>query len=77
LTHKKISIKLVFGAVQTLMAFLAIVLALFLKFNIFNVQSSMSIPKDGLNFYIVILLAGGFVFVVSGIFQVYDWWESI
>jgi hypothetical protein len=77
LTPKKITVKLTFGAVQTLLAFLAIVLALFLEFNALNLQSSTGVPDDAVNFYVMILLALGFVSVVSGLFQVYDWWESI
>ena len=76
MTRKKITVKLVFGAVQALLALVAIVLALVLKFDLFNIQSSMSIPKNALNFYFVIFLFLGFVGVVSGLFQVYDWWES-
>jgi hypothetical protein len=76
LIRKKITVRLVFGAVQTLLAFLAIILALFLKFDVFDFQSSMNIPKDALNFDVVILLAFGFVSVVGGLFLVYDWWES-
>jgi hypothetical protein len=76
LIRKKITVRLVFGAVQTLLAFLAIVLALFLKFDAFDFQSSMNIPKDALNFYVVMLLALGFISVIGGLFLVYDWWES-
>ena len=76
MVSNEIIVKLVFGSVQTILALLAIILALFLKFNVFNVQSSMNIQIEGLNFYVMILLALGFVFAVSGLFLVYDWLES-
>jgi hypothetical protein len=76
LIRKKITVKLVFGAGQALLAFSFIVLALFLKFNLFNFQASMNIPNEALNFYVVILLALGFVLVVGGIFLVFDWVAS-
>jgi hypothetical protein len=58
------------------MAFSAIVLALLLKFDIFDFQFSTSISGDALNFYVLFLLILGFVSVVGGLFLVYDWWES-
>lgn len=73
--HKKFSVKLVFGAFQSLMAFSAIVLALLLKFDIFDFQSLTSISDEALNFYVLILLILGFVSVIGGLFLVYDWWE--
>jgi hypothetical protein len=76
LIKKKITVKLVFGAGQALLASSYIVLALFLKFNLLNVQASLSIPRAALNFYVVILLALGFVLVMGGLFLVFDWWES-
>jgi hypothetical protein len=76
LIKKKITAKLVFGVGQALLASSYIVLALLLKFNLFNVQASLSIPGDALNFYVVALLALGFVLVVGGLFPVFDWWES-
>lgn len=74
--NKKIAAKLVFGAGQALLASSYIVLALFLKFDVFNSQASLSVPADALNFYVVALLALGFVLVVGGLFLVFDCWES-
>jgi hypothetical protein len=76
LIKKKITVKLVFGVAQALLAFLYIFLALFLKSNVFNVQSSLSIAREVLNFYVLILLTLGFVLVIGGLFLVYGWWES-
>jgi hypothetical protein len=78
LIKKKITVKLVFGVAQAVLAFAYIVLALFLKFNVFNVQSSLSSAgaREVLNFYVSILLTLGVVLVVGGFFLVYDWWES-
>jgi ssDNA-specific exonuclease RecJ len=76
LIKTKILVKLVFGSVQTIFACLAIITAFLLKFDVSNVQSSMNIPNEELDFYVVIFLGLGFVFVVGGLFLVYDWWES-
>jgi hypothetical protein len=76
LIKKKITVKLVFGVAQAILAFLYIVLALFLKSNVFNVQSSLSIAREVLNFYVLILLTLGLVLVIGGLFLVYGWWES-
>jgi hypothetical protein len=76
LLKKKITVKLIFGAVQAFMGFLTVILALLLKFNVFNIQASTNISNDALNFYVAILLFLGFVSVLSGLFLAYDWWES-
>jgi hypothetical protein len=76
LIREKISLKLMFGAVQGLMSFSAIVLALILKFNIFNAQSSLNILQETLNFDVTILLLSGIIFLIAALFLIYDWWES-
>jgi hypothetical protein len=69
------TVKLLFGAGQALLASSYIVLAFFLKLDLFNIQASFSISADVLNFYVVILLVLGFVLGVGGLFLVFDWWE--
>ena len=76
LLKKKITIKLAFGALQFILALSTILVALLLKFNLFNLQSMLGDSLDCVNFYVVFLLAFGFVFVVSGFFLIYDWWEA-
>jgi hypothetical protein len=76
LIQKKITVKLIFGVAQALLASSCIVLALFLRSDLFNAQSSLSIGGEVLNFYVMILLALGLVLVLGGLFLVYDWWES-
>ena len=65
-----------FGSAQAVLAFGSIVLALLIIFDAFNIQSSMNIPKNSLNFYVIALIAIGFVFFIGGLFLIYDWWES-
>ena len=76
LLKKKITIKLAFGALQFILALSTILVALLLKFNLFNLQSMLGDSLDCVNFYVVFLIAFGFVFVVSGFFLIYDWWEA-
>ena len=73
---KKITIKLVFATAQSLMSFSAIVLALVLELDLLNVQSSINVSGEALNFYVLFLLIAGLVLLVGGIFLIYDWWES-
>ena len=75
MASKGFTVKLVFGGVQVFLAFLAIVFALSLKFDLLSVSSSMNIPQESLNFYVVILLVLGFISAIGGLFQVYDWWD--
>jgi ABC-type lipoprotein release transport system permease subunit len=65
-----------FGALQSAIAFVYIILALILSLNAFNVQSAFNITAEALNFDVAVLLAVGFVSLAGGLFLVYDWWES-
>jgi hypothetical protein len=73
---EKISLKLIFGVVQGLMSLSAIALALILKFNIFDAQSSLNILLETLNFDVAALLLVGIIFLIAALFLIYDWWES-
>ena len=73
---KKITIKLVFGSIQALSSLVAILLAILLRFNVFDMQAVLGTSVAAINFYIMFLLVFGFVFIVAGLFLVYDWWES-
>jgi hypothetical protein len=76
LLKKKISLKLAFGSIQVLLSFIAMLLAILLKFNAFNMQATFNTVVDDINFYVMFLLIFGFISVVSGLFLFYDWWES-
>jgi len=73
---KKITIKLVFGSIQVLLSLVAILLAILLRFNAFDMQVALNTSVAAINFYVMFLLVFGFVFIVAGLFLVYDWWES-
>ena len=72
----KITLRLIFGTVQTLLSLSAIAMALDLKFNIFHAQTIFNISQDALNYYIVLLMAFGIILLIGGLFLVYDWLES-
>jgi hypothetical protein len=74
--RKKVTVKFLFASVQSLLAFSAIILALLLRFNVLNSQQALNIPADAVNFYVVMLLIFGFVFIISGFFLIYEWWET-
>ena len=71
---KKVTVRLLFGALQTIMAIIAIFLAVFIQLNLFGLQSSMN--SETVNFYVLFLFAVGFVSAVGGLFIIYDWWEA-
>ena len=75
--REKISLKLILGAVQALMSFAAIVLALTLNFNVFDAQISLKIAQETVYFDVSMLLLIGIIFLIAGLFLVYDWWESL
>jgi hypothetical protein len=76
LNRTKIPVKLFFGATQTLISFSTIVLAVLVEFNFLNLQNSLNILNENLNFYVLVLFGIGIVFFVGGLFLVYDWWET-
>jgi len=76
LNRTKIPVKLLFGATQTLISFSTIVLAILVEFNFLNLQNSLNILNENLNFYVLVLFGIGLVFFVGGLFLVYDWWET-
>jgi hypothetical protein len=72
----KITVKFLFAATQSLIAFSALILAALLNFNLLNTQSSLKIPSQALSFYIVITIIFGVTFLISALFLIYDWWEN-
>jgi hypothetical protein len=76
LLRKKITAKLVFGSTQVLLSLVAILLAILLRFNAFDMQAALNVSITAINFYVLFLLVVGFIFVTAGLFLVYDWWES-
>ena len=71
----KITVEFLFAVIQSIFAVLALILSLLLYFNLLNVQSSLNIPNEALTFYIVMFLLFGFIFLSSGLFLIYEWYE--
>ena len=76
LVKKKIIAKFLFALVQSIFASFAIILAILMHFNFLSIQLLLIIPKEALNFYIAMFLLFGFVFLISGLFLIYEWWEN-
>jgi hypothetical protein len=72
----KITVKFLFAATQSIIAFSALILAALLNFNLFDAQSSLRIPDQALSFYIVMMIIFGVTFLISAFFLIYDWWEN-
>ena len=73
---KKIIAKFLFGSAQSLLALSSIILAVLLRFKLLNSQSALNIPDGALDFYVVMLLIFGFIFLIGGFFLIYEWWET-
>lgn len=69
-------LKVAFGAIQALLSFVVIVLALVLHFDFFNAQIALNVAQETLNFYVTLLVLAGIIFLMAGLFLVYDWWET-
>jgi hypothetical protein len=61
---------------QILLSLVAILLAILLRFNAFDMQAAFKIGVAAINFYVLFLFVFGVVFFIAGLFLVYDWWES-
>jgi uncharacterized metal-binding protein len=74
LLKNRLFTKLVLAVLQIAIAISAIAGAILLKFNILNLQ----IPNfaETSNFYVSFFIVFGIVFIISGLFLVYDWRES-
>jgi hypothetical protein len=72
----KITVKFLFAATQSLIAFSALILAALLNFNLLNTQTSLNIPSQALSFYVVMIIIFGVTFLISALFLIYDWWEN-
>jgi hypothetical protein len=72
----RVTLIIVFGIIQSLMAFSAMTLACVLYFNLFDAQSLWNIPQETTNFYSAVLLTFGVFLIVSGLILINDWRES-
>lgn len=73
----RITVKFIFASIQSIIALSALILSLLLNFNLFGVQSWLSIPDQTVFFFVTMLFIFGIVFLISGIFLVYEWWENL
>ena len=68
-------VTLIVGMIQSVVAILAMILACFVFFNFFDVQSLLGMAVN-INLYIFILLVFGIVSFISGVFLLFEWWEN-
>jgi len=71
----RVTLTLLFGIIQSLMAISAIMLAYVLYFNSFGVQSLWNIHPETVNFYLAILLTFGVFLIASGLLLINEWRE--
>ena len=71
----RVTLALLFGIVQSLLAFSAMVLTVVLYLNLFDAQALWNISQEAINFHLVILLAFGVFLIASGLFLINEWRE--
>lgn len=71
----RVTLTLLFGIIQSLLAFSAMTMACVLYFNVFDVQSLWNISQEAVNFHLVILLTFGVFLITSGLFLINEWRE--
>lgn len=69
------TLTLLFGIVQSLLAFSAMVLTVVLYFNLFDAKALWNISQEAINFHLAILLAFGVFLIASGLFLINEWRE--
>jgi len=72
----RVTLVILFGIIQSVLAFSAMTLACVLYFNLFDVQSMWNIPQEARNFHVAILLTLGVFLIASGLFLISDWRKS-
>jgi hypothetical protein len=73
----RITVKFIFALIQSIIALSALILSLFLNFNLFGVQSWLNITDQTVFFFVTMLFIFGIVFLISGMFLIYEWWENL
>lgn len=70
------TVKFLFASIQSLLSVSVIILAVLLRFDVLNIQSVLNIADDAVGFYVAMLIIFGCTFIISGLFLVYEWWET-
>ncbi|MCW4044483.1 MAG: hypothetical protein NWE94_03080 [Candidatus Bathyarchaeota archaeon] len=73
--NMRLTLTLLLGMIQSVIAISAMVLAGVLYANLFNVQSLWDVPQEALNFHLAILLALSIFLIASSAFLFLDWRE--
>lgn len=73
---RAITVKFLFGLIQSILSISAIILALMVNFDVFNIQSLLKLQDNTAGFYVSFLIIFGIVFLMGGLFLVYEWWET-
>jgi len=66
----------VVGALQAAIGVLAVIFALILYFDFFDVQTGLNAPVELLPFYLFVLMVFGFFSIISGLFLLHEGSES-
>lgn len=73
---RAITVKFLFGLLQSILSISAIILALIINFDVLNIQSLFKLQNNTAGFYVSFLIIFGIVFLLGGLFLVYEWWEA-
>jgi hypothetical protein len=72
---RKITVKLIFAGAQSTLAFGTLILALLIHFNVLN-ATMLNIHEGTQSLYALWLGLFSVILLISGIFLLYEWWES-
>ena len=72
----RVILTLLFGIVQSLLAFSAMALAAVLYLNLFDLQALWNISQEDVSFHLAILLTFGGFLIASGLFLINEWREK-
>lgn len=71
----RVMLTLLFGIVQSLLAFLAMALAAAIYLNLFDLQTLWNITQEAAIFHLAILIAFSVFLIASGLFLINEWRE--
>ena len=71
----RVTLTLLFGIVQSFLAFSAMVLTVVIYLNLFDAQALWNISQEAINFHLAILLVFAVFLIASGLFLINEWRE--
>jgi hypothetical protein len=71
----RVTLTLLFGIIQSALAFSAMILAGVIYLNAFDLQFLWNIPPETVNFHLALLITFGVFLIASGLLLINEWRE--